>query len=182
MEELLASVLPILAHLRVKFFPHEITDPLWKFLSWKHPNRFLIHLKILSCLGVQLKEGSRCKSAWWLSQWVLLLGILVPKNHRLAGFLIASICICCKKETWISAGSIAWIVEVNFPSNAVKTINVKVFSFAFWDIWTISSTFLWGRNSFISIKSPNLETLFAGLELGWMFWNLWQILIESEQK
>ena len=151
MKGLLASLLLILAHLCATFFPHEITDPLRKLLSWKHPNPFLIHPKILSCLGVLLKEeASRCKFAFCLPPQMFLLRILVPKNHRHVGFLIASFCICCKEQTWISAGSIAWIVEVKFPSNVVKSINVKGFFFAFWDIWIIYSTFLWERNSFIS--------------------------------
>ena len=39
---------------------------------------------------------------------------------------------------------------MNFPSNFVKSLKVSIPSIAFWDVWTISSTFLWGRNSFMS--------------------------------
>ena len=97
-------------------------------------------------------------------------------------FLKACICICCRKRIWGVAWKIAWIVEVNFLSNFVKSLKFKLPSIALWDIWTIFTTFYWRTNSFISTESPSLEILFGRLALGWTFSNWLQILIESEEK
>ena len=77
----------------------------------------------------------------------------VIKDSYARLFLRAFICICCKNRIWSLAGKIACIAEVNFPINWVNSLKVILLLNAFWDIWTISSTFLWGGDNFIATES-----------------------------
>ena len=57
-------------------------------------------------------------------------------------FSLGLLFVSCKNRIWSLAVKIARFVEVNFPINWVNSLKVILLLNAFWDIWTISSTFL----------------------------------------